>query len=132
MTGSMQDTSALALEISRLLENLDQCLDTCISAGGITSEQANAAMKHERKAYDIIKEAAHRVVAETGSAIYVLRPRVPRTYSKKDLRIKPDVLVIIRDKQMEWIIVADAKNHEKYVPPKEWRKLLRDMTQTKV
>lgn len=130
-SSKQQDTLELPADIGLLLDQLDQYIE--VSGGGITSKQAKDAVQHERNAYDTIKSAAYRVVAETNSDIYVLRPTKPHIYSKGDLSIKPDVLVIIvEDNKPKYTIVADAKNHEKYIPPKEWKKILRDMTQTSV
>jgi hypothetical protein len=125
------NTPELPSDVSSLLEKLDVYLVT--SGGGITSEQAMAAQQHERNAYEMIKSAAHRVVAETSSNIYVLRPQQPYTYSSIHISIKPDVLVtIIEDNKLKYIIVVDAKNHENYIPPKEWKKIWRDMNETQV
>lgn len=133
---TQQNTSELPTDISRLLDCLDQYIDdTDVSAGGRVdrSELAKAARRHELNAYDMIKSAAYRVVAETGSDIYVVRPNQPYIYSKDGIRIKPDVLVIItEDNKPKYTIVADAKNHQKYIPPKDWIKALRDMIQTGV
>jgi len=135
-TNSMyHDTPSLPDDVVSWLKKFDQCEESNqysdLYGGGLSSDQAMAAQQHERDVYDMIKLAAKRVVAEIGSDVYVIRPKQPRTHSINGYSIKPDFLVVIKGKGTKCIVV-DAKNHQAYIPPKEWRKTNYDMGEVKV
>ena len=88
--------------------------------------------QHEKHVYEMTKQAALRVAAETCSEVHVIRPKQPHNYSVDGPSIMPDVIVVLKYDKTEIKIVVDAKNHAKHIPEKDCRKLIRDMGQINV
>ena len=88
---------------------------------------------HERVTSDILHEAANRVSAELFRNVSVSHPTQNHTPSQGGPSIRPDFIIAWSvDGVRRSTAIVDAKDHHGHVPKREYDKILRDMSESKV
>ena len=120
-----QSTVGLAAQTERL--NLGE------SNAAAAATVQRSWLAHERLTSEILDEAAGRVSAEMFRNVSVSHPTRNHTPSHDGPSIRPDFIIAwSHNGARKNTAIVDAKDHYGNVPSRDYDKILRDMSQTKV